>query len=159
MHVKVLPTPETPGRALTLHGLRASLGGMQASGTGGLGNDAAAEWLRFLLEHVDDVFYLDTAFELVSDADGRGDTARCQEAIAAAELVAAAGRKPRPDLDADTLAWVERHWTGLWQGRRKAALATVRALVESSALSDAWRGTADFEAWRADVGDLVERLS
>jgi len=132
---------------------------MRARGTGGLDNDSATDWLRFLLEHVEDVVLVDTAFGLVADVEGREDVSRCQEAIAAAELVAAAGRKPRPDLDADTLAWVERHWTGLWQGRRKAALATVRAIVESSALTEAWRATADFEAWRADVEDLVERLS
>lgn len=144
---------------MTHSGCRATRSAMRVRGTGGLDNAVAADWLRFLLEHIDDVVLIDTTFDLVADAEGRADVSRCQEAIAAAELVAAAGRKPRPDLDAKTLAWVERNWTGLWQGRRKSALATVSAIVESSALTQAWRGTADFEAWRADVADLVERLS
>lgn len=92
-------------------------------------------------------------------ADGRADAVRCQEALAAAELVAAAGHKPCTGLDRETLAWVERNWTALWQERRRAALAAVYRILRDSALLEGWRGRPDFEAWRADAGHLVERLS
>ncbi len=132
---------------------------MDARGTGSFDNDAATDWLGFLLDHVDDVVLVDTTFDLVADAVGRADVGRCQEALAAAELVAAAGHKPCKGIDAETLAWVERNWTALWQERRRKALATVRAILESSALLEEWRARPDFGDWRADVDNLVERLS
>ena len=132
---------------------------MDARGTGSFENDLAADWLGFLLNHVDDVVLVDTALDLVAGAAGRADAGRCQEALAAAELVAAAGHKPCGGIDAATLAWVEQNWTALWQERRRKALATVRAILESSALLEEWRARPDFDAWNADVGNLVERLS
>jgi len=132
---------------------------MDGSQTGGLDNGAAAAWLQCVLERFDDVALVDIAFDLVAEAEGRGNVSRCQEAIAAAELVAAAGRKPRPGLDAETLAWVERNWTLLWQERRRIALATVTVVLKSSALADRWKERADFVAWRSDVENLLERLS
>ncbi len=132
---------------------------MEAWGTGSFDNDAAIDWLRMLLDQIDDIVLVDMAFDLVATADGRADAARCQEALAAAELVAAAGHNPRPGLDPETLAWVERNWTALWQERRRAALAAVNGILRNSALLEGWRGRPDFEAWQADAGHLVERLS
>jgi len=133
--------------------------GMDARGTGSFDNDAAADWLGFLLDHVDDVVLVDTALDRVAGGAGRADAGRCQEALAAAELVAAAGHKPCGGIDAATLAWVERNWAPLWQERRRKALATVRAILESSALREEWRARPDFDVWTGDVGNLVERLS
>jgi hypothetical protein len=129
------------------------------TGVGALQNDAAAEWLQFLLVHVDDAWLVDTALDGVARGDGRTDLKCCQQAMAAAEVVAAAGRKPHPDVDDDLLAWVEPRWTALWNGNRRAALSAVKIMLESSALLKHWRAAGDFEAWKQSVEDLRERLS
>ena len=79
--------------------------------------------------------------------------------MAAAELVAAAGQRPRPGFDGELLAWMEPHRPALWNGNRRAALAVVDTVLTSSALHARWQGTEDYEAWMRDVEDLKARLS
>ena len=130
---------------------------MVAQAVGSFDNGKAQDWVDYLMEHVDDPWYLDFTFDAVG-AD-RSDVDRCREAIAAAELVAAAGHKARPGLDDEVQRWVERHWTELWNGKRRPALGAVREILRSSALRALWEKTDQFEAWQADVEELAERLS
>lgn len=129
------------------------------AGVGGLNDEAASAWFQFLIEDVDAPWLIDTTLTRVVDGQGRWSLQACQEAMAAAELVAAAGRKPRAELTGELLAWVEPHWPALWNGNRRTALAMVETVLTSSALRARWQGTKDFEAWTRDVEDLRDRLS
>jgi Domain of unknown function (DUF4259) len=129
------------------------------TGVGGGDDDVAAAWLQFLAGDVDVPWLIDTTLTRVADGDGRWNLQTCQEAMAAAELVAAAGRKPGPELEEELLAWIEPHWPALWKGNRRAALAVVETVLGSSALHARWQGTENYDAWRRHVEDLRERLA
>jgi hypothetical protein len=132
---------------------------MRAEPVGALDNDAAAEWLQFLLNDADDTWPVDDAIEAVGSAQGRSDLEACQRAMAAAELVATAGGKPRPGLAAEVVAWVEPRWPELWHGKRASALAVVKKMLASSAMLEHWRENGNAAAWLRDVEDLRDRLS
>ncbi len=128
-------------------------------GVGGPDRDVAEAWWQFLIEDVDDPWLVDTTLTRVNDGNGRWSLEACEQAIAAAELVAAAGRKPSPALDANLVAWVEPHWPALWHGNRRSALAVVETVLTSSALHARWQGTEDYDAWKKSLEDLKGRLS
>ncbi len=127
-------------------------------GTKGLG-DVAEAWIGYLVDRIDDPWFVTSTLEGVADREGRSDLQACEEAIAAAEIVAAAGRKARPELARDVLAWVELHWPTLWNGNRRLALDVVDKVLTSSALQRDQADGESYEAWRRDVEDLKERLS
>ncbi|PKN32676.1 MAG: hypothetical protein CVU63_18520, partial [Deltaproteobacteria bacterium HGW-Deltaproteobacteria-20] len=102
---------------------------------------------------------VDMTLTRVNDGNGRWSLEACEEAIAAAELVAAAGHKPSPELGDNLLAWVQPHWPALWQGNRRSALAVVETVLTSSALHARWQGTEDYDAWKKNLEDLKDRLS
>ncbi len=128
-------------------------------GVGGPDRGVAAAWWQFVIEDVDAPWLVDMTLTRVNDGNGRWSLEACEEAIAAAELVAAAGRKPSPELQDNLLAWVQPHWPALWQGNRRSALAVVKTVLTSSALHARWQGTEDYDAWKKNLEDLKDRLS
>lgn len=133
------------------------------------GNDAAADWVCELME-TEDLSYLETTLRKVVDSDEEViDSWEGAQAIAAAEVVAAAiGRPWAPDeadaplasMDDDALAWAKRHP----EARRHALLALGAVTIASgdrSELYDLWLEGEDpspDHEWILAVADLRRRL-
>lgn len=128
---------------------------MGAWGTGAFDNDDAADWVYQL-----DSDGIDAVDAALGDAFEADDLAQPLDtnAIAAAEVVAAALGRPAADLPASVAILV----TGL--GSRvtpelidMARTVAVRVLA-SSEIGELWDESDDGPAWRASVEDLIRRL-
>jgi hypothetical protein len=120
------------------------------------GNDDALDFVYEVEE--DGRSAIANAFEVVnhlSDDDYLEAPDACV-ALAAAELVAAAGGKPPADFPEQAAALVPKV-TNASALRTEAASAVTRVL-NNSELRDLWAEAEDFGKWRADVESLLERL-
>jgi hypothetical protein len=81
------------------------------------------------------------------------------EAIAAAEVVAAAVGRPSSGLPDSAARWVARHPGAVRAAVRAKALAAVRRVADRSETRELWHGSGDFDEWRAMIDDLSDRLA
>ena len=119
-------------------------------------NDAASDWLADL-DGAADAGPVEEALRDVTRTDDYLDADEAQPAVAAAELVAAMGGRPAPDLPAGARAWAaERgHPDAALVELARAAVARVR---HDSELKELWED-ADPSAWEAAMDDLAARLA
>jgi hypothetical protein len=83
----------------------------------------------------------------------------CEEALAAAEVVAALRGKPLEELPEEVNAFVKE------QGKKpppaklvKLAVTAVERIAEESDLKERWDETEDAKDWQASLKDLLKRL-
>lgn len=88
-------------------------------------------------------------------ADGGYDDA--EEALAAAELVAAALGKASPRLLPELASWAAEHQPSA-ERLRTDAIAATRLALDASELSELWSEAGEAQDWRATVEDLLSRL-
>jgi hypothetical protein len=83
-----------------------------------------------------------------------------EDALVAAEVVAASWGKPSKDLPTDLAAWIERQPTDQLRTLAPQALAAIARVrsSDSSELHELWADVGADE-WLAQVDDLVSRLS
>lgn len=129
---------------------------MGAWGTGNLENDTAADWMGDVADGAD-ADYVRAALRRVLDAEGYVDSPEACEALAAAEVVAAARGHALPDEES-----VEAAGARMPELADDALLAlgaiSVVADPQRSELYELW-DDAEPEEWLAVVADLRRRLS
>ncbi len=81
----------------------------------------------------------------------------CDRALAAVELVAAAGGHPSSDLSDEMKDWVAKNEREILSLKGSAIVATERVLRKSELL-DLWTETDELSQWKETVQDLLERL-
>ena len=120
------------------------------------GNDDASDFVYEVEE--DGRAAVANAFEVVNflPKDEYLEAPDASVALAAAELVAAAGGKPPKDFPEQAAAVVPK----VTEHRvlRTDALSAVKRVLEKSELRELWAQTEHFDAWRAEVENLIERL-
>jgi hypothetical protein len=123
-------------------------------------NDTALDWI-WELEDEDDTFILSDAFAAVveTESDGEVDTQTAEEALAAAEVLAAILGRPLPELPTEVNTYLAK----VSHKRPSSdlvdlALEAVERIVESSELRDRWAATESAEKWLHAMGDLQYRL-
>jgi hypothetical protein len=131
---------------------------MGAWGPKSFENDGALDWIGEVIE--------DGGVELVAAAldaviEGKteyleGDV--CEEGIAAAEILAAAGGAPAGDLPEDARSWAaaQPKPDATLYAKAVEAMAAVR---EKSELRELWEDSEHFAAWNAAMDDLDKRLA
>jgi hypothetical protein len=120
------------------------------------GNDDALDFITEVEEDGEPA--IANAFEVVNflKPDDYLEAPDASVALAAAELVAARRGKPPADFPpqaAEVVARINDHRT-LSEGAVKA----VKRVLDYSELKDLWAESQEFDKWRADVHDLLERL-
>lgn len=126
---------------------------MGAWGVGHFENDTALDWVHTLDEG--EVEVLRAALD-VQGEDLDADV--CSEALAAAEVVAAARGAPGSELPDEVHAWLERHGRALGAQDAARAHALVERIGQRSELQELFdEGGRDAE-WHAAVDGLVQRL-
>lgn len=147
---------------------------MGAWGTGVFDNDAAMDWCGSFVDAPDgegsedepgkDTLVAGPLMLIAEEEEDDADIAG--EALAAAEVVAAAAGRPSPSLkeaDDETLsdiaAWVRKASPAVKHAEmRKLAARAVDRILKDSELADLWEESDDAAAWRKVVEDLSKRL-
>jgi len=121
-------------------------------------NDNALDWV-WQLEEAQDTSVLIDALTAVTSADPDELVEDGEEALAAAEVVAALRGKPLPELPEEVSAFVKQ------QGNKKPAasliklaIQAVKRLGESSDLQSRWDETESAQKWADSLRNLLKRL-
>lgn len=131
---------------------------MGAWGAGVFENDDAGDWV-WELEDDNDMSVLHEALAAAVDAplDELVDAPDASNALAAAEIVAAARGHHGAELPSEARAWIGRN-AGLVDARTVAlATAAVERISIASELKDLWE-EAESDEWARVVSDLLDRL-
>ena len=131
---------------------------MGSWGYGNLENDAAADWLFEWQELKTTGFVEGTLDELLETS--RPDVRLCQEALAAAELVAAWNGHPAPDFDKEVLPTVQKVEVDedeLDELKQKSKSA-ITIISGDSSLMERWEDTNEMAEWRSTLKNLAQRL-
>ena len=119
-------------------------------------NDNALDW-SWGLDEVGDTSVLMDALEAIADSEELDED--CEEAVAAAEVVAALHGQPLAKLPDEVAAFVKtQSKQPLPTKLRKLASTAVQRIAEDSDLKDRWDETKDAEKWQQAMKDLLERL-
>ncbi len=131
-----------------------------ASDIGPFDNDDALDWIWELSES-DDLSVVKNALRGAADASGYLEAPTGSVALAAAEVVAALKGKPRAQLPAEVMEWIDGHEFEADESLVQAALQAIEQVknIESSELAQLWSDSDElFGQWHKDLENLVERL-
>ena len=125
-------------------------------GTGAFDNDEASDWAWELEDG--GITAIESALDdAVRSSDLYAPTD--VEAIAAAEVVAAAIGHPLPGLSADIAALAAHVAPSVTPEHTARARTAVERVLSASELAERWAETEDDKEWRGLVEDLIRRLS
>lgn len=131
---------------------------MGAWGPGAFQNDDAADWI-WDLETDDDGSVVIEALSIIvdTDIDEQPEVTECNNALAAAEVVASA-RGPRSEsLPDEAIVWINAHASRIDRSWLALASGAVERVMLYSELKDLWDEARD-DSWSEGVADLVRRL-
>ena len=131
---------------------------MGAWGCGTLENDAALDFLLSVEEDADPTPGVRIVLDSGSEPDDSDDEFEC-EAVAAAELLAAAFGRPNPKLTDEAKATAARLNPARLPKLAEQAVEILRRIRFSGPLFERWADTDELDAWVAEVDDLVTRLT
>lgn len=139
-------------------------------GTGSFENDTAGDWIwelkppkKSLLGKLKDPFaYPMAAIDRLLQSDLYLEASECDEAIAAAECIAAANGSPPPNPPEELTAWLTS-LNGLnpepaMNEQAIRAVSTIRN-NEQSELRELWAESEEVDLWLAAIDDLITRLT
>ncbi len=136
-----------------------SVEGLQIWGIGAFDNDAAMRWVESL-EHADEMILEETLDEVLSiEADGEVPSpAQAAHAIAAAETVAAFGRRPAEALPEEVRQFCfDNPGVDLEEAQPKAMHALAVALG-TPGLRELLEDRGEVEDWESELEELRDRL-
>ena len=118
-------------------------------------NDNALDWV-WSLEGVTDTSVLSDALDAVASDDFDEG---CEEAVAAAEVVAALRGRPLPELPDEVVAYIKSQ-TGKQPAQQLVDHATtvVRRIAKESDLKARWDESESAKEWQDSMADLLKRL-
>ncbi len=123
-------------------------------------NDDALDWV-WELEDAEDFAVLELSLEHVAAAEPNEyvEAADAEEALAAAEVVAALLGKPLEELPEPVEAFLERNRSKKPNPELVSLAAkAVKRIQTSSELKELWEASDDAEKWDEVVDDLLSRL-
>lgn len=131
---------------------------MGAWGPGPFQNDDASDWV-WDLESDDDGSVVIEALSIIVDTpiNDLPEVTECNNALAAAEVVASA-RGPRSSgLPDEAVVWINAHASRIDNSWLALASGAVERVMLHSELKDLWEQSRD-DSWAEAVSDLVRRL-
>ena len=129
---------------------------MGAWGHGSFDNDDAGDWV-WELEGAADFEVVETALAAVVSERDYLEAPTCSEALAAAEIVAAALGRPVDGLPEEAAAWVAQH-RDVPPGVIALAQQAVTRIADQSELRELWEETEHFADWQGALADLAARI-
>lgn len=129
---------------------------MGAWGHGSFDNDDAGDWV-WKLEEASDFDVVRSALEGVVSESEYLEAPICSEAVAAAEIVAAALGHPVAELPDEAGAWVEEH-RDVPPDVVVLARQALAAIAAKSELRDLWAESGHLTEWQRSMADLAARI-
>ncbi len=130
---------------------------MASWGYGIFDNDTAENWTEAFIDDPKPKV-VDKAFRKVMDAAKFISITDCEEALAAAELVAGLNKQPSPDLPASARMFLERYNIMATPELKEMAIKVVERIRDKSEVKELWTESGDLDPWLEVVDDLLERL-
>lgn len=130
---------------------------MGAWNTKPFGNDTASDWL-YKLEKATNESVVLQALDEITTGSGLDDASACEEAVAAAVLVAAARSNPIGTVPPLGKAWVKQRGYVPSDAIVRRAAAAVEAIMQKSDLQELWEESRSYPAWQREMQQLLARL-
>lgn len=121
-----------------------------------INNGPALDWLDGLLRSRTDKLIRRALEKILAGKYLEADD--CQEALVAAEVVAAMKGAPAKELPDDTKEWIAKRKMDASQELIENAKRAVTQILTESELKELWEEGEDAEKWKASVNDLLRRL-
>ena len=132
---------------------------MGAWGTGSWDNDDACDWVYELEETKDLDLIIQTLKAITNPEVDYLENTVCCEALAAAEVVAAANSKPGNDLPEEVQTWLAEIHPRIDSSTMELARRVVKIIGQKSELLELWQESSNYSDWQAAVANLKARLS
>lgn len=130
---------------------------MGAWGTRNFENDGSQDWIFDLMDNKDAGMVSDTLARVLNN-DENLEISDCEEALAAAEVVAALAGKPSEDFPEDPLEQLDVLNIIVTSALRQQAIATVQKIQTASEMKAQWDDQGQIDAWNGVLNNLVQRL-
>ena len=127
-------------------------------GTRNFENDGSQDWIFEMMDAKDGGMIADT-LQFTLNKDGHLDSSECEDALAAAEAVAALSGRPSEDFPEDPLERLDSLNVLATLALRKLATQVVEKIKQGSEMKDLWAEGNQLEAWYGVLDDLIKRLS
>lgn len=127
-------------------------------GTRNFENDGSQDWVFEMMDNKDGGMVADT-LQFSLNKDGILDVSECEDALAAAEVVAALAGKASDDFPEDPLENLDVLNLLATPALRKLAASVVEKIRVSSEMKDLRTDEGQYESWDAVMADLVKRLT
>ncbi len=130
-----------------------------AWGIGAFENDDAMDWMSEL-ERSATADFLGAALRSIDAKSKYVEAPECSNAMAAAEVIAAARGRPSKGLPAEAAEWLKRVRPAVGSDLVSQAHAAVSFCRDNpnSELRQLWAESKDFQAWLAGMANLLSRL-
>jgi hypothetical protein len=120
-------------------------------------NDDAADWLAEFSDEPNWNLVDHALAAIPNDTKEYVEAPECSQALAAAEVVAAAIGKPSTRLDDGISAWATDNTTG-GEARADIARIALARIRDNSELQELWEESDEYADWQASVNETVSRL-
>lgn len=130
---------------------------MGAWGTRNFENDGSQDWIFDLIDNKDGGLVADTLARIINNIETL-EVSDCEEALAAAELVAALVGRPSEDFPEDPLDQLDVLNLIGTRALRNQAIAAVNKIVAASEMKNYWEEAGHGEEWTGVQAGLVKRL-
>lgn len=130
---------------------------MGAWGNGNLDNDTAADYIGNFQDDPNETVLLETLTAVA--AEGYPEADEASEALAAAELIAAALGKPVRGFPEDLLLSAKNLPLANPDAAQKLARRAIKAILKKSELKELWEESDEYEQWVAVQDGLLDRLA
>lgn len=127
-------------------------------GTRNFENDGSLDWVFEMMDAKDGGMVADT-LQFTLNKDGLLDNSECEDALAAAETVAALTGKASEDYPETPLEKLDSLNILATLALRKLAISVVEKIKKDSEMKQAYTDSGEVEAWFAVQDDLIRRLS
>ena len=131
---------------------------MGAWGVGSWENDDAGDWVYELEETKDLNFVIQTLQAVTNSEEDYLESCICCEALAAAEVVAAANGRPAKDLPEEVRTWLSGTEPYINSDTLELARRVVRIIGKRSELLELWQESNSYSEWQQAMTDLKTRL-
>ena len=126
-------------------------------GTRNFENDGSQDWIFEMMENSDGGLVADT-LQFTVAKESLLNASECEEALAAAEVVAALAGHPSEDFPEDPLDNLDSLQLLAAPALRKLASAAVEKIKTESELKEQWTEAGDLKGWVSILEDLQKRL-
>jgi hypothetical protein len=130
---------------------------MATWGYGNFDNDSALDWLMDFAEEPA-LSKINSALNIVADNDGYADALDCEEALAAAEVIALLLKSGASDFPEEEITTIKNCGIVVDSKLKSEALEAIKKIILNSELKDIWEETDEVNHWLKVVSGLESRL-